>query len=147
MEKKASDQRLRALYQEVILDHHRRPRHRGKLADPHFEVEMNNPTCGDEICLQVRVEGDLITEAAFTGQGCSISQASASMMLEMLTGKSAATVRQVADRFRQMIHGDESAAADPLLGNLRALAGVAQYPARVRCAMLAWTALEEVTPR
>ncbi len=134
---------LGALYQELILDHYRRPRHRGEMESPDVEVRLNNPTCGDEIILQLRVRDGAVEEVRFSGQGCSISQASASMMAQQVTGKPLAETEALAARFREMLHGSPEAAKDRTLGDLRALAGVAKFPVRVRCAMLAWNALEE----
>jgi len=141
------DAPLGALYQELILDHYRRPRNRGTLEAPDAEVHMNNPTCGDEITLQLRVRDGAIEEVRFAGQGCSISQASASMMTQQLRGKPLAEAEALAARFREMLHGSAEAARDRALGDLRALAGVAKFPVRVRCAMLAWNALEEAERR
>jgi nitrogen fixation NifU-like protein len=138
-----SDASLSALYQELILDHYRRPRNRGVLEAPDAEVHLNNPTCGDEIVLQLRVRGGLIEDVRFGGQGCSISQASASMMTQRVKGKPLAEAEAILARFKEMLHGSPEAARDRALGDLRALAGVAKFPVRVRCAMLAWNALEE----
>jgi nitrogen fixation protein NifU and related proteins len=138
---------LRALYQEVILDHYRRPRNVGEPDGEHVSVRKRNPTCGDEVTLHLTVVDDRIAEGRFQGQGCSISQASASMMTELVRGKSAEEARALAMRFRQMLQGDEAAARDAQLGASRALAGVARVPARIGCAMLAWVALEEAAPR
>lgn len=137
---------MRSLYQELILDHHRRPRHHGSLDGEHLAVHKLNPTCGDEITLHLRIDDDRIVDGRFGGQGCSISQASASMMLSRLIGRSTEEAHAMAARFREMLHGNEEAASDPVLGDLRALAGVAMYPPRVRCAMLAWVAFEEISP-
>jgi nitrogen fixation protein NifU and related proteins len=134
---------LQSLYQELILQHYRSPRNRGALDGADVTVEMYNPVCGDEVLLQLRVEAGTVVEARFQGQGCSISQASASMMTERIRGRSADEVRQLKDRFTQMMHGSEDAARDPSLGDLRALSGVSKFPARVKCALLAWNALEE----
>jgi nitrogen fixation NifU-like protein len=114
---------------------------------PDVEVRQNNPTCGDEIVLQLRVRDGVVEEIRFAGQGCSISQASASMMAQRLAGKPLAEADALAARFREMLHGGEDAAKDRALGDLRALAGVAKFPVRVRCAMLAWSALEEAERR
>ncbi|HEX2187748.1 MAG TPA: SUF system NifU family Fe-S cluster assembly protein [Longimicrobiaceae bacterium] len=138
---------LNALYQELILDHYRRPRHRGEMESPDVEVRLNNPTCGDEIVLQLRVRVGTVEEVRFAGQGCSISQASASMMAQLVTGKPLAEAEALTARFKEMLHGDPEAAKDRALGDLRALAGVAKFPVRVRCAMLAWNALEEAERR
>ncbi len=137
---------MRALYQEMILDHHRKPRFRGELEGERLSIHKLNPTCGDEITLHLRVKDGRVEAARFSGQGCSISQASASMMLSVLHGKTTVEAHAIAARFREMLHGSEDAAKDPRLGDLRALAGVALYPARVRCAMLGWTAFEELSP-
>jgi nitrogen fixation NifU-like protein len=134
---------LQALYQELILRHYRNPRNRGVLAEAGAVIALNNPLCGDEVTLQLRIEGEAIVGVRFTGHGCSISQASASMMTEQLEGKTLAEARALAARFRQLIHGDPEAAQDKGLGDLRALAGVAKFPMRVKCAMLAWNALDE----
>lgn len=135
--------RLSALYQELILDHYRRPRNKGVLEHPTHTVALNNPLCGDEIDLQLRMEGDVIKEVRFIGRGCSISQAAASMMTQIVKEKSLADALAVADRMTAMMHGDESAAADKSLGDLRALAGVAKFPVRVKCALLPWNALKD----
>ena len=110
---------------------------------PDVEISMNNPVCGDEITLQLRVEDGDIVEVMFSGQGCSISQASASMMTKQLKGKSVDEADAISARFTQMMHGDEDAAGDRSLGDLRALAGVSQFPVRIKCALLAWNALQE----
>jgi nitrogen fixation NifU-like protein len=104
---------------------------------------MRNPTCGDDIVLQLRVRGDRIEDVRFKGQGCAISQASASMMSGLIAGKTWAEAEPILARFRDMLHGDAGAARDKLLGDLRALSGVAKLPRRVKCAMLPWDALEE----
>jgi nitrogen fixation NifU-like protein len=104
---------------------------------------MNNPTCGDEVRLQLRIEGDRILDIRFEGDGCSISQSSISMMTQLLKGKSRAEAEDIASRFTAMMHGDPEAAADRELGDLRALAGVARFPVRVKCALLGWNALAE----
>lgn len=138
---------LGALYQQLILEHYRSPRNRGALEAPDAEVHMNNPTCGDEIVLHLGMREGVVGEVRFSGQGCSISQASASMMTQLVTGKSFEEAHAIAARFREMLHGDPEAARDRALGDLRALAGVAKFPVRVRCAMLAWNALEEAERR
>ncbi|HST07837.1 MAG TPA: SUF system NifU family Fe-S cluster assembly protein [Gemmatimonadaceae bacterium] len=131
-----------ALYQEMILDHYRRPRNKGVLENPDASVEMKNPLCGDEITLQVAFEGDSVCDLRFSGRGCSISQASASMMTQLIKGKSSEEIEAIRKQFRELMLGDASAADDPKLGSLRALSGVARFPARVKCALLAWNALE-----
>jgi nitrogen fixation NifU-like protein len=134
---------ISALYQEMILDHYRRPRNKGEIENPDETIVMKNPLCGDEITIQVRYDGDKVEEVGFVGRGCSISQASASMMTQLVKGKSASEIEDLGSRFRGMVMGDEAGASDTSLGSLRALSGVAKFPARVRCALLAWNALEE----
>ncbi len=138
----APDANLSALYQEMILDHYRRPRNKGTLEKPQAEVEMKNPLCGDEITLQMEFDGETISDLKFTGRGCSISQASASMMTELIKGKSEAEAVEIRAKFRAMVMGDATAAGDPMLGKVRSLSGVAKYPARVKCALLGWNAME-----
>ena len=133
---------IAALYQEMILDHYRRPRNKGTLENPDARVEMKNPLCGDEIELQVAFDGANLRDLRFSGRGCSISQASASMMTQLVKGKSAAEIDVIRSRFRDLMLGDASAATDDRIGSLRALSGVARFPARVKCALLAWNALE-----
>ena len=136
---------LEALYQQVILQHYRHPHNRGVLEAPDAEVRMRNPSCGDEIILQLQVRDGVIQDVCFSGQGCSISQASASMMTQRLKGKPLAEAGALGARFTEMMHGSAEAAADRALGDLRALAGVARFPVRVRCALLAWNALQEAS--
>jgi nitrogen fixation NifU-like protein len=133
---------ISALYQEMILDHYRRPRNKGTLDKPDAIVEMKNPLCGDEIALQVAFEGNTVADLKFSGRGCSISQASASMMTQLLKGKSAEEAEAIRSRFRDLMLGDASVADDPKIGPLKALSGVARFPARVKCALLAWNALD-----
>ena len=139
----SADIPLKSLYQELILKHYRDPRNRGELESPDVEISMNNPVCGDEITLQMRVRNGAIEAIRFRGQGCSISQASASMMAQQLEGKALDDAHRIGARFLEMLHGDEEAARDRALGDLRALAGVAKFPVRVKCALLAWNALQE----
>jgi nitrogen fixation protein NifU and related proteins len=139
----ATDAKLRALYQEVILDHYRRPRNVGVPERAHVTVSRSNPTCGDEIRLYLSLEEGQIADARFEGRGCSISQASASMMTELVRGRSAEEAHALLARFREMLHGDVAASSDARLGQIRALSGVARVPARIGCAMLPWVALQE----
>jgi len=133
---------ISALYQEIILDHYRRPRNKGTLENADASVEMKNPLCGDEINLQVVFDGASVSDLKFSGRGCSISQASASMMTQLVKGKRKEEIDAIRKQFRELMLGDSSAADDPQLGSLRALSGVARFPARVKCALLAWNALE-----
>jgi nitrogen fixation protein NifU and related proteins len=134
---------LSALYQEMILDHYRKPRNKGTMENADRTVAMRNPLCGDEVDLQVKFSPGAIEDLKFTGRGCSISQASASMMTQIVKGKSPEEAEQLRKKFRDMIMGDSSLASDTSLGSLRSLVGVSRFPARVRCALLAWNALEE----
>lgn len=132
---------LSALYQEMILDHYRRPRNKGTLENADVSVEMKNPLCGDEIALQVTFDGDSISDVRFSGRGCSISQASASMMTQLVKGKRREEIDSLRNQFRDLMLGVPSG-DEQTLGSLRALSGVARFPARVKCALLAWNALE-----
>jgi nitrogen fixation NifU-like protein len=134
---------LNSLYQQLILEHYRSPRNKGELEDSTIEVHLNNPVCGDEIRLQLRIEDDHIAEAKFVGQGCSISQAAVSMMTTLLKGRPLDEADGLAQRFTEMMHGDEGAAKDKALGDLRALAGVSKFPVRIKCALLGFEALQK----
>jgi len=134
---------LTSLYQELILDHYRKPRHRGTLPEPTVDAHVRNPTCGDEIRLQLLLEDGVIADLRFEGEGCSISQAAASMMTSLIRWKTLPDALALASRFTEVMHGDAEAATDPALGDLRALAGVARFPLRVRCALLGFEALQE----
>lgn len=138
---------LSSLYQQLILEHYRRPRNKAELPEHTVEVHMANPVCGDEIRLQLLLEDDRIRKVTFMGQGCSISQASVSMMTTLLEGKSVAQADALASRFTEMMHGDEEAASDRTLGDLRALQGVARFPVRIKCALLGFDALLEALKR
>ncbi len=134
---------LSSLYQQLILEHYRNPRNKAELEEKSVEIHMANPVCGDEIRLQLRIEGDTIAEAKFVGQGCSISQASVSMMTTLLKGRRLDEAEELAARFTEMMHGDEDAAKDRSLGDLRALQGVSKFPVRIKCALLGFDALQE----
>jgi len=143
-----TDARLSALYQEVILDHYRRPRNKGTLPAPTGSASLRNPLCGDEVDVQVEVRDGKVAEVKFGGRGCSISQASASMMTELVKGRTPEEVRALGERFAEMIRGDAAAASDEKLGQARALSGVSRFPTRVRCALIAWEAMARaVMPR
>lgn len=137
---------LENLYQEIILDHYRHPRSKG-LREP-FDAEVHhvNPTCGDEISLRVDVEDGLVKDISYDATGCSISQASASVMYEQLVGKPLDQVWPVLDEFVHMIEGRGKVEPDEdVLGDGIAFAGVAAYPARVKCALLGWMAFKDAT--
>ena len=134
---------LEELYQEVILDHSRRPRNFGDLPDAAVRVHGDNPACGDEIHLGVKFGTDGgLQDIKFTGHGCAISQASASLMTAKLKGKSRAEAIEIFRAFHDLVT-DETAEAPKMLGDLRLLQGVRKFPQRVKCAMLAWRAVEQ----
>ena len=128
------------LYREVILDHYAHPRNRGRLNPSDVSVEGANPLCGDELSLYVRLRDGRVEDARFEGRGCSISQASTSMMTEAIKGKTLEEVRALVAQFKGMMHGQE--VADDL-GDLAALQGVRKFPVRIKCATLSWVALEQ----
>lgn len=134
---------LSSLYQDLILDHYRHPRNKGELEDRSVEIHMANPVCGDEIRLHLRIEDGEIADARFVGQGCAISQASVSMMTNLLKGTNTDEALELARRFTAMMHGDDDAARDSSLGDLRALQGVSKFPVRIKCALLGFDALQE----
>jgi nitrogen fixation NifU-like protein len=134
---------LEELYQEVILDHSRRPRNFGDLPNAAVRVHGDNPACGDEIHLGVKFGTDGgLQDIKFTGHGCAISQASASLMTAKLKGKSRAEATEMLRAFHDLVT-DETAEAPKMLGDLRLLQGVRKFPQRVKCAMLAWRAVEQ----
>lgn len=134
---------LGSLYQEVILAHYRQPRNHGELEAPDVRVELRNPSCGDEIALALRMQEGRIVGVAFSGEGCAISQASASMMTVLLEGRTLEEAAALSASFHDLMHGRATPGATRELGDLRALAGVARFPVRVRCALLAWNGLQE----
>lgn len=147
---------LEDLYREIILDHYRSPRNRGELESPPAQrAEGFNPLCGDQVIVTVSVDGDLISDVKVTGQGCSISQSSASMMSAAVKGKSVAEVMQLVERFKEMMSIHERRLDDDpaepaatavqelgaALGDLEALQGVVKFPVRIKCATLSWNTL------
>jgi nitrogen fixation NifU-like protein len=132
---------LDELYREVILDHYSHPRNKGTLDHADIKVEGANPLCGDELSIYVNVAGGKIADVAFLGRGCSISQASASMMTEQIKGKTLDEARQLTGEFKAMMHGDP--VSEDALGDLMALQGVRKFPVRIKCATLSWVALEQ----
>ncbi|MCS7301729.1 MAG: SUF system NifU family Fe-S cluster assembly protein [Fimbriimonadales bacterium] len=133
---------LDELYQEIILDHYRHPRGRGELEPPKITQEGFNPSCGDEVVLELRVEDGRISDIRFHGRGCSISQASASMLTESVKGKTLAEAHALIQQVLALVKGESEGDPDAL-GDIVALAGVRKFPVRVKCATLAWHALEE----
>lgn len=133
---------LRELYQEVILEHGRRPRNFGPLANANRHAEGVNPLCGDRFALHLAVEDGVIREARFEGSGCAISTASASLMTEALKGRSEAEAHALFGAFHALLTAPGAVAGAPSLGKLAALSGVREFPVRIKCATLAWHALE-----
>ena len=141
---------LEDLYREIILDHYRTPRNRGELPPPARHAEGHNPLCGDEITVYLDVDGDVVNDVKVNGQGCSISQSSASMMSAAIMGKSVPEVRALVRRFKGMMSietddgdVDDGDADDVPLGDLEALQGVVKFPVRIKCATLSWNTLLE----
>lgn len=134
---------LDTLYRQVIMDHYKNPRNRGDLEDGTLHINMNNPTCGDRIQLQLKVEEGKITDAKFTGEGCSISLSSASMMTDAVKGLPVEEALEMSHIFSQMMQGEDYDEDKFDLGDIEALQGVTKFPARIKCATLAWKAMEK----
>lgn len=132
---------LRDLYQEVIFDHYKKPRNYHALAGANHVAHGHNRLCGDQLTVYLHVEGDVIKEVSFEGTGCAISTASASLMTDALTGKSLAEAESLFEAFHHLVTHDD-AEPDEALGKLEVLAGVREFPARVKCATLAWHTLQ-----
>lgn len=132
---------LDELYRQVIIDHYQRPRNQGQLEGDAVSIDLRNPSCGDEITLQLLVEDGVVKDVRFKGQGCSISVSSASMMSEAIKGKTVDEALKLSTMFRGMMRGE--APEEDALGDLEALQGVSKFPARIKCATLAWQALEK----
>ncbi|MCL5459444.1 SUF system NifU family Fe-S cluster assembly protein [Loigolactobacillus coryniformis] len=133
--------KLDNLYRQVILDHSAHPHHHGHLQQATNEIELRNPTCGDVLQLEVALTDGKITNIAFSGDGCTISQASASMMTDAVVGKTPAEAEEMVQVFSEMIIGDKPGLDTTVLGDAAILEGVAKFPARIKCATLAWKAL------
>lgn len=132
---------LTDLYQEVILDHSRHPRNFGPADDSNRQARGNNPLCGDRVSVYLSVEEDHITDAHFEARGCAISIASASMMTEMIKGKTIDEARSLFDRFHTLVTSDANGGVDEDLAELESLSGVRAFPTRIKCATLAWHAM------
>jgi len=128
------------LYRRVIMDHYKNPRNRGTLEDDAVTVQLNNPTCGDKISLQMRVVDNIVKDAKFTGEGCSISLSSASMMTDAIKGKSLDQALEMAEQFSNLMQGKDVRFE---YDDIEALSGVSKFPARIKCATLAWNALRK----
>ena len=133
---------LDELYRQVIMDHYQHPRNQGEIQGDAMKVDLKNPTCGDEIHLQLAIEDDVVHDVRFKGAGCSISMSSASMMTEAIKGKPLDEALLIMAEFKKMIRGE--AYDEDALGDLEALSGISKFPARVKCATLAWNALERI---
>ncbi|MGN8645309.1 Fe-S cluster assembly sulfur transfer protein SufU [Gracilibacillus sp. HCP3S3_G5_1] len=134
---------LDTLYRQVIMDHYKNPRNRGTLENESVTIDMNNPTCGDRIELHLQMEDGKVKEAKFEGEGCSISMSSASMMTQAIKGKKVDDALKMSAIFSQMMLGDDVEEVDFDLGDIEALQGVSKFPARIKCATLAWKAMEK----
>ncbi len=130
-----------ALYQELILEHNRKPRNFREMEDATSTIQGRNPLCGDALTLWMRMSGDEIADVSFKGQGCAISKASASLMTSAVKGKTRAEAEQLFDRFHKLVTGHLDESEHGSLGSLRAFAGVSRFPLRVKCASLAWHAM------
>ncbi|HWK10421.1 MAG TPA: SUF system NifU family Fe-S cluster assembly protein [Vicinamibacterales bacterium] len=137
---------LTDLYQEVILDHNRRPRNFHAIAGATHSAEGYNPLCGDRLTLYLQIDGDRIADVAFEGSGCAISKASASLMTEAVKGRTLAEASELFARFHQMVTTEPDEPVEDL-GKLSALAGVREFPVRVKCASLAWHTLRAALTR
>jgi len=133
---------LENLYQQIILDHYKNPRNFAEVLECAASVEHENPLCGDQIRVAIDVEDARIREVKFSGKGCAISQASASMMTETVKGRPVEQAEEMVEAFRQMMRGEREFVALDEAGELEALKGVMQFPVRIKCAVLAWNALE-----
>jgi nitrogen fixation protein NifU and related proteins len=139
-----SSNNLDTLYRQVIMDHYKHPRNRGVIEDDSLTINMNNPTCGDRIQLTLKVENDMVVDAKFEGEGCSISMSSASMMTQAIKGKPIEEALKLANNFSDMVQGKDLEIDEDLdLGDIEALQGVCKFPARIKCATLAWKAMEK----
>jgi len=137
-----SEPPLDELYRELILDHYKNPRNKKRLASADVVAEGYNPLCGDEVEMQLEFDGEKLADIGIVGRGCSISQASGSMMSELVQGRSVAEIRRLSDEFKQMMT-DAGGAVPEELGDLEALQGVAKFAVRVKCATLPWHTLED----
>lgn len=134
---------LDTLYRQVIMDHYKTPRNRGTLDGDAFTIEMNNPTCGDRIELSIQVEDGIVKDVKFDGEGCSISMASASMMTQAIKGQPVEDALKMSKLFSNMMIGEKIDTEDLDIGDIEALQGVSKFPARIKCATLAWKAMEQ----
>lgn len=134
---------LDQLYRSVIMDHYKNPRNKGSLDENSVTIDMNNPTCGDRIHLTLKLTDGVVEDAKFDGEGCSISMSSASMMTQIVKGKKLDEALELATIFSKMMLGEDFDDEKFDLGDVEALQGVAKFPARIKCATLAWKAMEK----
>src|SRR5215208_2535122 len=132
---------LATLYQDLILDHNRAPRNFRSMENANRRVEGHNPLCGDRLTVWLKMDGDLIEDAAFQGSGCAISRASASLMTSAVKGKTRAEAEELFERFRRLVTGTKDPNDAASLGKLAAFGGVSEFPVRIKCASLSWHAL------
>ncbi|HIW33520.1 MAG TPA: SUF system NifU family Fe-S cluster assembly protein [Candidatus Paenibacillus intestinavium] len=132
---------LNDLYRRVIMDHYKSPRNRGEMQNESVAIQLNNPTCGDRISLQLQLENGVVMDARYTGEGCSISMSSASMMTEAVKGLTYEEALALAERFSSLMKGADEEFEE--LEDIEALSGVNKFPARIKCATLAWNALRK----
>lgn len=129
------------LYRRVIMDHYKNPRNKGKFEEEGVTIDLNNPTCGDKISLQLQLEDGIVKNARYTGDGCSISMSSASMMTEAVKGKTLPQALELAERFSSLMKGEDVEFEE--YEDIEALSGVNKFPARIKCATLSWNALRK----
>lgn len=138
--------KLDQLYRAVILDHSRSPRHRGRLEYPTAQIELRNPSCGDMISVQLKIEDDKVEDACFDGYGCTISMASASMMTDALIGKSVDEALEITNDFYDVVQGEDPHNANALK-DATMLQGVSKFPTRIKCATISWKAFEKAVKK
>lgn len=135
---------LDEMYESIILDHYRNPRHTEPLEHPDVDVEADNPFCGDEIHIQLMLDGESVSDVSVSGRGCAISQSSASLLAETLEDKNSVEALEFVSLVRRMMRGEEMTEEEKdVLGDVAALEGVKRFPVRIKCALLSWTALED----
>jgi nitrogen fixation NifU-like protein len=138
---------LSELYQNVILEHNRSPRNYRPMENANREAQGHNPLCGDQVTVRLRIEDGRIQDAAFQGQGCAISRASASLMTSAIKGQTAEAAAQLFDRFHRLVTGHPAAESPETLGKLAVFSGVSEYPSRVKCASLPWHTMKAALDR
>ncbi len=135
---------FKTFYNEVVTDHNMHPLHKHSIEDPDIEMEGVNPSCGDEITVQLKVKDGIISDGSFIGDGCAISQASADIMIDMIIGKNVTEAKHLADNFIRMIKGEATQDEIDELGEAGALSDISHMPARVKCAVLGWRTVDEI---